>query len=214
MNSVVDIDQFLNTNNISLDPPLFYGNKFSLRFELGGDISTDNIARVEQATERSCAIFQTISNANDSQFLIVEAIGARGASTDELPDFLQQFIDIPVQDLFGVTEEELKDEDDDELSRFRYVARIDNSSLRVRNLFRAKIVAELPFNESEPSFHQRCFLINCSTAVCFHIYDDRGLDVVAPEKELLQRAYEQHNEWLLDHDRKRMNRIFASQITN
>lgn len=45
----------------------------------------------------------------------------------------------------------------------------------------------------------------------FSKYDDRGLDIVASERETLKSIYEQYNKWILDFDRKRVEEIFDEQ---
>ena len=45
--------------------------------------------------------------------------------------------------------------------------------------------------------------------VLFHLYDDRGTDLVAADRELLRPIYERVNSWILEYDRDRINEIFA-----
>lgn len=40
------------------------------------------------------------------------------------------------------------------------------------------------------------------------MYDDRGLDVVAKNKENLQKLYVMFNNWILDYDRKQIDETF------
>ncbi|MHC8338757.1 DUF3885 domain-containing protein [Pseudomonas sp. HLT2-19-2] len=40
-------------------------------------------------------------------------------------------------------------------------------------------------------------------------YDDRGMDVVGPNKDLLSQLYRQHHTYLLDYDRHTMDTTFA-----
>jgi len=42
------------------------------------------------------------------------------------------------------------------------------------------------------------------------MYDDRGLDIIASDKDTLSPIYTKHNDWLLDYDRARMEEIFKS----
>ncbi|WP_236809626.1 DUF3885 domain-containing protein [Bacillus glycinifermentans] len=45
----------------------------------------------------------------------------------------------------------------------------------------------------------------------FHLYDDRGCDVIAARKEDLEPLYSRLNEWILDVDRDRIDRLFANK---
>ena len=51
--------------------------------------------------------------------------------------------------------------------------------------------------------------INRSRNIILHMYDDRGLDVIAPQIEDLRPVYEAHKTWVLDHDRGSINNLFA-----
>lgn len=202
-----DLVQFLKKNKISLVPPLFYGNPYSLRFELGGD-SPNTAARVEQATDRSLVVFNTLYKADDSIVLVLEETASEATKTKGMTKLLEPFVADLKEEQLEVIEEGF--DSDEEVKSFKHIVEVPVSSLRAKEFFRARIVAELPLRESEPAIFQRCFLLNYSTAVCFYIYDDRGLDVVAPRKELLQAAYEFHNDWLLDYDLKRMKSTFGA----
>lgn len=43
-------------------------------------------------------------------------------------------------------------------------------------------------------------------------YDDRGMDVAGPNKDLLSQLYHQHNIYLLDYDRCAMDNTFAAPV--
>ena len=41
-----------------------------------------------------------------------------------------------------------------------------------------------------------------------HVYDDRGMDVIACDPAKLHGLYSDFEDWLLDHDRERMMKLF------
>jgi len=43
----------------------------------------------------------------------------------------------------------------------------------------------------------------------FHMHDDRGVDIAAVERATLAPLYRRFNDWLLDHDRRRIDAVFA-----
>ncbi|MFD2172164.1 DUF3885 domain-containing protein [Tumebacillus lipolyticus] len=53
------------------------------------------------------------------------------------------------------------------------------------------------------------FLINETNKTIFRLYDDRGLDIVAENTEVLKTVYAQYNHWILDYDRDRIDEIFS-----
>ena len=44
--------------------------------------------------------------------------------------------------------------------------------------------------------------------VLFHLYDNRGADLVTDKKEKIQHIYHRLNELILDYDRERIDNIF------
>ncbi len=53
------------------------------------------------------------------------------------------------------------------------------------------------------------YLIDFDRGICLHPYDDRGMDLVAMDMGLLAPIYGAFGDWLLPHDRARMDATFA-----
>lgn len=54
----------------------------------------------------------------------------------------------------------------------------------------------------KPSFFNRVYFINLNRKTIFHVYDDRGCDLLATSLETIRDVYVKYNEWILDYDRK------------
>lgn len=54
------------------------------------------------------------------------------------------------------------------------------------------------------------YLMNTESHVLYHLYDDRGADVVASDKHLLLPFYKKHCDWLLPSDRTNIDKVFAN----
>jgi hypothetical protein len=52
------------------------------------------------------------------------------------------------------------------------------------------------------------YFININKKLIFQMYDDRGLDIIATNKDTLLPIYKKHNEWILDYDREKIDNIF------
>lgn len=59
-----------------------------------------------------------------------------------------------------------------------------------------------------PSAPVVTFLLNPFESVMLHVYDDRGMDVLAFEPAKLYGIHTDFADWLLDHDRERMEELF------
>lgn len=49
---------------------------------------------------------------------------------------------------------------------------------------------------------------NVTKEMIYHLYDDRGCDVIASNKENLLPLYEDLNDWILDYDPEEIDHIF------
>lgn len=67
------------------------------------------------------------------------------------------------------------------------------------------VASEMPIYPSAPVL---TFLLNPSTFVMLHVYDDRGMDVIADDPAKLRGPYSGFADWLLDYDRERMAKMF------
>jgi hypothetical protein len=54
------------------------------------------------------------------------------------------------------------------------------------------------------------FLVDMGSGILIHIYDDRGMDVIALDRETLTNVYRMHERWLLNYDRQRIVEAFGS----
>ena len=55
------------------------------------------------------------------------------------------------------------------------------------------------------------YLIDFDRGISLYVYDDRGMDVTAVDRDSLLRVYRARREWLLDYDRARMIEAFGEE---
>lgn len=65
------------------------------------------------------------------------------------------------------------------------------------------------FSQSGSYLSSRIYFIDQQSQLVFHIYD-RGLDIVSPIKEVLVYLYKEFNDWILDYDRKEIDKVFKN----
>jgi hypothetical protein len=66
------------------------------------------------------------------------------------------------------------------------------------------------FGSIKPSPGCSCYLFNLERGLVVYPYDDRGMDVVGPNRDLLAMLYRKYGAYLLDHDMPAMRRSFES----
>jgi hypothetical protein len=59
-----------------------------------------------------------------------------------------------------------------------------------------------------PAISGRVYFLNAERGLLMHMYDDRGLDVIAREAEPLRGIYKEFNSWILDYDRSQIDQVF------
>lgn len=77
----------------------------------------------------------------------------------------------------------------------------------LRKLFREIVKAEIDAAGIE-NLVSNVYFLNGEKDVLFHLYDDRGADVAAADKENLRPLYESCKNWILEHDREKIDAVF------
>jgi Domain of unknown function (DUF3885) len=65
------------------------------------------------------------------------------------------------------------------------------------------------FDTIKPNPGCLLYLFNLQSGLMVWPYDDRGLDVVGTNREVLTGLYVKHSRWLLEHDREKMDAVFG-----
>lgn len=100
-------------------------------------------------------------------------------------------------------------EDDDDVWVLRSYDLATSTSDRDVLLWHS-IAGEMPIY---PSARVHTFLIDVRASLLMHVYDDRGVDVIADDPDSLRALYTHCDTWLLDHDRERMNMLFDRSLS-
>lgn len=53
------------------------------------------------------------------------------------------------------------------------------------------------------------YLLNTECHMLYHLYDDRGADIVAKNKRLLLHLYRKYESWILAYDKDQIDQIFS-----
>jgi len=190
--------------------PIFYHCPIGLRFEIGNPLATIYTGNIPSTKYVKDALSKAIELYENTRFefdiLLWEVYSQDKANA---PNQLQRFIELT--QLTAPQEQKserayLDENMDDHTKKTSYYWDLQLQHLNVTGLFQEIITADLGgFAELASSV----YLFDTKTNIIFHIYDDRGLDIVAQNKEALFHLYRDNNSWLLDYDRERINDMFA-----
>ncbi len=62
--------------------------------------------------------------------------------------------------------------------------------------------------DAKECFYPYVFLINATKDIVMFIYDDRGCEVIAKNKEIIRGLYEKYKEWIPDYERESIDSLF------
>jgi len=206
--------QFLsnNFNGLRLRKPLFYSWNFGLRFDLQiGDTTTDEYFK--EVTKRSTTIFETAFDKSDKVFLFFLDYKYRRRKI-RFSNFVFQQIESLKETGVSYLKEKRLYEPNDKLD-IRNVAIIKTilEKINYGNILTA--IGNTDFGTRQPRLEQssyftakEVYFVNIDRKLIFHMYDDRGLDIIAADKETIRPIYTKHNDWILDYDREQIDKHF------
>ncbi|CAA0117889.1 Uncharacterised protein [BD1-7 clade bacterium] len=203
---------------MKFERPLFYNSSIGLRFEIGPEkislwksyehkLLNENY--FDEALARAIKVFDLAFNSND-RISVIYQISSDGRRKIRKGNFLfKQIANVKSRVIEYSDHREIYTDTLDFKSycwRRVCISGIQTKDLDARTLLEAMINTD--FSVRGPSLRGECFFINHDKDITLNLYDDRGMDVVAGEKDALMPLYEKCNDIILDYDRERIDRIF------
>lgn len=193
---------------------MFYSFDNALRFELGGDeYGTDRpMRRFAQAYERSNAISQEFFANSSEVYVLLSSYGMEQPDKERLNNL----------HLCGIKRSEFQhlsktaQQDDDHIAEFgsdafRHwdIAKLKDKQT-ISEILWLGIAREMGI---KPTFYRssNAYIVDAENGLILHLYDDRGMDVVAFHKAPLSNLFVKFNDWLLDYDMTRMTDMFGAR---
>jgi hypothetical protein len=103
--------------------------------------------------------------------------------------------------------EEVYDEDTNEL--FGYIKSYGVLCTLKHINFRSLLGVIGGFSNEDGMFISgRVYFVEPQNNIVYHIYDNRGLDVVSPKKESIFYLYRDFNQWILNYDKEQIDKTF------
>lgn len=199
-----------------LEHPLFYHAPVAIRYEIGEDIPvylerdaeserlTPNPAYVQSAFDRAFAIYQGLPAA--PSILRIDGYPAE-ETTENIEDLIAHIRErtrLPAP-LEQVTAVEI-DEDGGPCFQVQFYWDLSKISFQPECLLREIILGDIG---GWNGFSSRVFLAGPGPFL-YHLYDDRGLDVLGGSRELLRQLYQQYHDWILEYNLEEIDRLFTT----
>lgn len=191
---------------------LFYAAKFGLRFELGGELPMAP-PRFIQAFDRARAVADALFHTSKTLTVVVsvcdaERRSARGAAALKALADIGFSADFCEPERVRLNDAEYIAEFGQDLCDYWLMADFSKTPERLHALLWAAVAKEMPIQPRVKGF-DRIILVDFQLGIAMHVYDDRGMDVVAVNREHLMEPYSKFSDWLRDYDRAEMNRVFS-----
>jgi hypothetical protein len=205
---------------LDLDFNLFRVWPVALRFEVGLGRPKDS-TYFEVAVNRACTLYESAFAPSDLCFLVsdvghFEKKGRKSTNgySRRLRPSVRNIFELSRRNSLGLggisgRQRISHYEGDGEFLIFtRRWATI--SPCRIDFRFILQALAHWDFPDRSPYIHDRIYFINRTRNLIFHMYDDRGLDIISPQVDNLRDLYETHNDWILDYNREEINKTFST----
>ncbi len=195
-----------------LGDALFYTWPIGIRFDLGGRArSAEDFAKVQR---RATALFEAIFIPGDA-CIVVSQDWPDGDTPNHGQTHLLMLSDFAVKQAVGLLQPSghvrIQEVDGDETSSYTLTwfeqsardFRYDSILAGIANADHARF----------PALSGKVYFVNPRTNVIMHMYDDRGLDIIAQTKPTLTPLYRNFDSWILDYDRNRIDTLFGDERT-
>lgn len=193
----------------TIESSVFYEAPIGIRFEIGGEDDDVYIKKgisrklypnpeyVNKAVERASKIFNVLPK-KDWILRI------------DLYDYQEIKKILKALKLVASHEKVLKeyDQNDEKVTHYELYWSLNDIKWSAETIIREIIFADIGGLNCLAS---AVYLLHPNESILYHLYDDRGLDVVAKDKRMLYPLYETFNDWVLDYDRETIDHIFKNE---
>lgn len=200
-------------NGLSLEPALFYEWQNSMRFEISDpQIEYGDPAMMQQAFYRSVTLFNRVFASLDDILVVTDvATKANNGFLHHKPlNVYRKYI--KKRKILNQLQLQEYDNKEEEVKIYRFWLTCKMGDIRYPQLLRALCYEDFGHSsrilKSNPESGSNVYFINQTKNLIFHLYDDRGCDILAANKEDIRFLYHEYNEWILNYDRTEIDSVF------
>ena len=195
--------------SLSLKAPLFYNWPIGLRFDLqtytAGEVYFSEVVR------RSTALFEEVFEPNEEIVLICQ-IGRLKCDKIKFSNYcFRQISSLQRKEVFYKKLLHLYESKIYCKYYNRAVIKIKINRIDYKNIFIG--IANRDFWPRKPRLDMEVYFVSLKREIIFNMYDDRGLDIIASNKQAIASLYHKYNSWLLDYDREAIDSVFKETNT-
>ncbi|MFC8686169.1 DUF3885 domain-containing protein [Brevibacillus porteri] len=199
---------------LKLRPPLFYSWDIGIRFELGVNYDYQNVYEnspyILGVYTRAIDLFKASHSPNDDIFIVVDVndCGDSRAFKRKLNAFSKYVKNKSL--LYKLRQNTIpyvfpEDDENEVYLTHRFSLKCKTSDFAYVPMIKAICRQDMGL---KPRIFHRVYFINTSKHTIFHIFDDRGCDLIATSPETIRGIYDSYHHWILDYDRAKIDQVF------
>lgn len=200
-----ELKEFLadNFNGLILRSPLFYNWPIGLRFNL----QTDPVFTPEyfaEVTRRATVLFESAFDKDDTVLVVIRKSKWRKQRIKK-SDYLRKLIESDATISVHSLTKNIYAPDQSLFNQIIIKGSI--AAINYMQFFKDFAYADFPYDGPNLQSYV-VYFINTHKKLIFHMYDDRGLDIIAKDKEVIKPIYQKYNNIILECDRPKIEMLF------
>lgn len=212
----MSLNKYMQENfpNLELRPPLFYNWNIGIRFGLDTDNNFNNDLEsrsyLEEVYKKAITLFKSIHSPEDNIYIVVDVNNfADGNTFKRKLNIFSKYV--KEKSVLAKLQETTipyvfpEDDEDGIYKTHRFTLKCQTSDIKYIPMLKAICNQDLGV---KPIISHSVYFINTNKNTIFHIYDDKGCDLLAISPEVIRPIYDNYNEWILNYDRDEIDNIF------
>lgn len=222
---IMELREYLNTTfpGLILKPSLYIQWNIGIHFEFAKGIyqfkenGKLNLDMFDLVYSQALSIFNYLFSEQDEIFLVTNAYHRKGYKnrTNRIKVYERFLKNKKLK--FHLRQETLPfvfddEEEANEYYTSQFYLKCSKRDLRYSLIIKATCNEDFPLKPKlggrNDSYYPDVFFINASKNLILFIYDDRGCEVIADNKETIHPLYKQYNGWLDEYNREEIKLLF------
>jgi len=197
---------------LKIRTPLFFNWKFGLRFDLQvGETNTDEY--FFEVIDRATKLFEASFEADDNLIIVFLDYRYKRRKIRFSNYTFRQIQDLKKSEVnYLITKRLYEPSDKDDIRNIALIKVITNR-INYKNILTAIGNTDFPprstrLDGNSVLTSKEIYFINVDKKLIFHMYDDRGLDIISANIETLMPIYRKYNRWILENNRSNIDKLF------
>ena len=217
----MELEEYLQMTfpGLILKPSLYHQWENALHFEFVREMKSDSYkdGKFNRVHSQALAIFNDLFSEKDGMFLVTNVYHRKRMKRKTKPIKVYQRSIKDKHLKYNVKHVTLpfvfaEEEDAGDYYTSRFSLQCLKRDIRPLSLIKAACNEDFDrkpkFGGINGSYYPDVFFVNSTKNIIFFIYDDRGCEVIAANREVLHPIYKRYNKWVGEDDKAKMERFF------